>query len=269
MMLTKQDIEEFIQQFVQAYEARPTIAAHWGTPLVGFADAHHPDIHKLKPLISPRHVMPKDIVADASIIIAYFVPFTKEMVQTNAQAGSLSSPEWARTHEETNALFRDMNEALIAYVKGQGYHAGIGVESTTFDREKLISYWSQRHIARLAGLGTFGINNMLITKAGCCGRYSTVVTNLAVTPDAPLTKELCLYKSKGLCGVCVKHCTSGALPLSGYDRKKCFHVCQENAKIYLDFGSSYANEDGTGSNSVGSEVCGKCVVNVPCSFWRR
>lgn len=268
-MLRKNEIYQFIADFIKSYEGKNTIASHWASPLVGYADANHPDIAALKRLISPRHVMPQDIIPDASIIIAYFVPFTKEMAQTNAKTDSLSSPEWARTYEETNALFGELNAALISYLTAHGYHAGICVESTTFDREKLISYWSQRHIARLAGLGTFGVNNMLITKVGCCGRYSTVVTNLDVTPDRPLTEELCLYKKNGSCGMCVKHCPSDALTLTGYDRRKCFQVCQENAKVYQDFGSSYANEDGTGSNSAGSEVCGKCVVNVPCSFWKR
>ena len=27
-------------------------------------------------------------------------------------------------------------------------------------------------------------------------------------------------------------------------------------------------EDGTGANSVGSEVCGKCVTGSPCAFWK-
>ncbi len=65
----------------------------------------------------------------------------------------------------------------------------------------------------MAGLGTFGLNNMLITAAGCCGRLSTVVTNLRVTADTPLLTENCLYKKSGRCGLCVKRCPSGALNL--------------------------------------------------------
>ena len=53
-----------------------------------------------------------------------------------------------------------------------------------------------------------------------------------------------------------------------YIALKCYAVCQENAKIYTQFGSSYTNEDGTGANSVGSEVCGKCITGSPCAFWK-
>ena len=111
---------------------------------------------------------------------------------------------------------------------------------------------------------------MLLTRRGCCGRFSTVITNLDLEPDQPLTEEYCLYKKNGTCGACVKHCPTGALTYGGsegYDRFKCYALCRENAKVYTQFGSSYTNEDGTGANSVGSEVCGKCVTASPCAFW--
>ena len=124
-----------------------------------------------------------------------------------------------RDYEETNALFGELNGALIDFIHAKAGHAGITPKATTFDQQKLISDWSHRHIAYAAGLGTFGVNNMLLTRHGC------------------------------------------------YDRFKCYALCRENARIYTEFGSSYTNEDGTGANSVGSEVCGKCVTGFPCAFW--
>ena len=93
-----------------------------------------------------------------------------------------------------------------------------------------------------------------------------MVTNLDVTPGAPLTTENCLYKREGKCGVCVRHCFSGALTTAGYDRKKCFGVCSENAAVYRDFGNSYAADAQGVILDTGSEVCGKCLVGVPCAF---
>lgn len=266
MIKMQKTITDMIQNYVQDYHKKPAITSEWGEPLVGFADANHPDILKLKDIISQQHVMPHEIIEKPTIIIAYFVPFTKELADTNKAPGDVSSPEWAHTYEETNGMFGELNNYLIEELRKMGYEAGVSKEATTFDRDRLISNWSQRHIARLAGLGTFGINNMLITKKGCCGRYSTVVTNLDVEPDKPLDDNYCLYKSKGICGACVKHCPAGALTVAGYDRNKCFQVCLKNAALYKDFGSSYSDETGKNANSAGSEVCGKCVVNVPCSF---
>ncbi|WP_223226424.1 epoxyqueuosine reductase [Sporomusa sp. GT1] len=266
MMDFKQLITTMIQTYVQEYQKKPGITSVWGEPLVGFADANHPDISNLKDIISPQHVMPHEVIENPTIIIAYFLPFTKELADTNKAPGNVSSPEWARTYEETNRMFGELNNYLIAAIQEMGYEAGVSKAATTFDQERLISNWSQRHIARVAGLGTFGLNNMLISSNGCCGRYSTVITNLPIEPDKPLDDNYCLYKSKGICGACIKHCPSGALTVTGYDRQKCFQVCLKNAEIYKDFGSSYSDETGKNANSAGSEVCGKCLVNVPCAF---
>ncbi|MHC1722795.1 MAG: epoxyqueuosine reductase [Aminipila sp.] len=262
----KQHITTIIQSFVSEYENKSEITSKWDEPIVGFADAKHPGITELQKIVSDHHAMPEQIIKNATIIIAYFVPFTQELASTNKEPGYLASPEWAKTYEETNTMFGKLNQYLIARVKDLGFDADVSPEASTFNQETLISNWSQRHLARLAGLGTFGINNMLITNKGCCGRYSTVVTNLDVTPDAPIEEEYCLYKSKGICGICVKHCPSGALTLDGYDRGKCYEVCKRNAQLYKDFGSSYLTENGLDANSVGSEVCGKCLVNTPCTF---
>lgn len=274
----KEEIRNYIEQFVRNYQGREEIVTRYGLPLVGFADSYHPYIQNLPDLISPAHELPQNVLPDAKTIIAYFVPFTKEIARTN-KVGILASPEWARAYEETNALFGELNEALIDFIYAKAGPAGSGVsprrtaraavtpKATTFDQQKLISDWSHRHIAYAAGLGTFGVNNMLLTRHGCCGRFSTVITNLDLTPDEPVAEEYCLYKKNGSCGICVKHCPAGALTTDGYDRFKCYALCRENAKIYTEFGSSYTTEDGTGANSEGSEVCGKCVTDSPCAFW--
>lgn len=263
----KEKIVLEIRDFIKKYTEEQNISTKWGTPLVGFADAAHPYILSLKEIISPSHSMPKDVLDDASIIIAYYVPFTRELAKTNEQAGRLASPEWALAYEQTNAMFGVLNAHIINWLKTMGYKAAVSKEASTFDQEKLISNWSQRHFAYAAGLGTFGINNMLITKSGCCGRFSTIVTNLDVAADAPLPEELCLYKNNGSCGVCIKNCPAGALNVTGYDRKKCYSLVKENAKIHTGFGSSYVDETGESANSEGSEVCGKCVTASPCAFW--
>lgn len=95
---------------------------------------------------------------------------------------------------------------------------------------------------------------------------ASIVTNLNVEPDSPLEDEYCLYKKNGNCGICAKHCPSNALTLDGYNRQKCYAILQKNAEVYTD-GSSYTDESGEQSNSIGSEVCEKCVVNTPCTFF--
>jgi hypothetical protein len=39
-----------------------------------------------------------------------------------------------------------------------------------FDAKRLISNWSHRHAGYIAGSGKFGLNNMITTERGCCGK---------------------------------------------------------------------------------------------------
>ena len=265
--LIKNEIKEELCSFVKRYEDRAEITSHWGQPLVGFADAKHPFVLNLKNIVGENHELPSGVLSDASIVIAYYVPFTKDLAKTNAAEPRLAAPSWALTYEETNAMFSELNAYLISYLTAKGYRAAVSREASTFSSEKLISNWSHRHFAYAAGLGTFGINNMLITARGCCGRFSTIVTNLPIQADAPRQEEMCLYKKNGKCKVCIKHCPVGALTETSYDRKKCYAMLKENAEIYTDFGSSYVDEGLEEANSVGSEVCGKCITGSPCAFF--
>lgn len=261
----KDKITDLIRDYVRNYEAEENIKTKWGVPLVGFADAAHPYILNIRQAVSPDHGLPQDIIPDAKIVIAYFIPFTKEVSESNSEKSWLASREWAVAYEETNAMFVRLNEYLVTEIRKMGYKAAFPENAVTFDNKKLISNWSHRHFAFAAGLGTFGLNNLMITESGCCGRYSSIVTDLDAEPDSPQTEEFCLYKRNGSCGVCVKRCPSGALTTDGYDRHKCYEICLKNAEVYNDLGCSYTDENGR-PVSAGSDVCGKCAVCLPCSF---
>lgn len=263
----KEKIRKWICSYVKDYEKQEGIETRWGEPLVGFADAAHPYIQQLKEVIAPSHELPADVIKDAATVIVYYVPFTRGLAETNRTGTEYASAEWARAYEETNQMFRKLNDDLIQYLAVYGWHAGISPKTSTFDQERLESDWSYRHFAYAAGLGTFGLNNMLITKRGCCGRYNTLVTNLQVIPDQPVSGEYCLYKKNGSCAVCVRNCPAGALTKDGYDRHLCYGLLMKNAQIHTGYGTSYLNECGTASNSAGSDVCGKCVTQSPCAFW--
>lgn len=265
----KTAITQEICDFVKNYMEKPGISTRWRQPLVGFAHESHPYIQKLKAIIGPSHEMPKDVLPDAGIIVAYFVPFTKELSRINAKAGRHAAPEWAVAYEETNTMFGFINEHLIGYLNKIGYKGKVSEETKTFDQNLLKSNWSHRHFAYAAGLGTFGVNNMLITKSGCSGRYFTLVTNLDVTPDEPMKEELCLYKSKGKCLACVRNCPANALSDNGYQRQACFELIKENAAIHTGYGSSYSYSEDIDNQPGGSQVCGKCITASPCGFMGR
>lgn len=242
----RENIREIIEKSIGKYCEANGIEHIWEEPIVGFADAKSQSFSKLKTVVKADHCVPGDFLEDASIVVSYFLPFKREIGKSNKQEG-LASEVWADAYKHTNAMSSGINQDIIDYLKGLDYKAVEPGKAIGFAEEELKSRWSQRHVAYIAGIGTFGINNMLISEKGGCGRYFSVITNLDVTPDEIVKEERCKYKVDKTCGACVKRCKGEALTYEGFDRFKCYESCSENREKY------------------GYSVCGKCVVELPCS----
>lgn len=240
-----------IKRIVLEFESREEITSRWKTPIVGFADAYDPVFDQLKEVAFDEHINPHDILDKAQTVVAYFLPFEEWIPRSNID-GKFSSIEWARAYVETNMLISEINDKLIMFFKERGYDAAKLPAEKNMDYEKLKSVWSNRHVAYIAGVGKFGLNNMLITESGCCGRLGNMLTSLKIEPTKRTEDEKCLYKDNKSCSVCVDRCVNEALFIDRFDRFKCFEMCQENAVIYEDLGTP--------------EICGKCLVSLPCSF---
>ncbi len=240
-----------IEQYLQEYLATVKPRTRWTKPLTGFADAGDPLFLRLKTAVSPTHAMPEDLLSGARSVVVYFLPFARDIVISN-RAGRLASRQWARAYIETNRLIIELNRHLAGFLKLKGAETALMPPTHNFDTERLISDWSHRHAAWIAGLGTFGLHNMLITKSGCCGRLGSFVTTAQLTPSKRPEREYCLYKYNRSCTACVRNCVNGALKVDSFDRRRCYEMLLENAEIHGREGLA--------------DVCGKCTCIVPCSF---
>ena len=241
-------IRSKIIEYVKNYPKLKNLDNLWQEPIVGFADAKGSYITALKTIVSAEHKMPEDFMENPNIIISYYIPFKKEVAATNLNVeGNMAAQEWADAYNLTNTMISDISQYVAEMLTEMGYRA-VSPTGIVFDRELIVSNWSQRHIAYAAGLGTFGINNMLITNKGCCGRFGSVIANIPVEPDCIAEEERCLYKKNGSCKKCVQNCFSGALTVDGFDRKKCYEICMIN------------------DAKTGADVCGKCDIDIPCAF---
>ena len=221
----------------------------WKKPLVRFADAGSPGFPELRRIVVPDHYMPRDYLPGARTVISWFLPFLPEVGRNNLH-GSLSSSQWAEGYLRANEMAARVNEKLVHYIcRNLGCEAAVPSDAGMIGPENPASRWSQRHVAYLAGHGTFGMNNMLISDAGTVGRYFSVVTTLDVLPDGPVQEERCLRKKNGSCGLCIRRCEIGALTESGFNRFACLAQCLKNMALYP-----------------GADVCGKCTVELPCSY---
>ncbi len=242
-------IKEAITDFTTVYKQNTSMG--WEEPLVAFAGADDPLFSDLKKIVGPTHALPRDFLAEAQSVITFFLPFNEKIVESNKN-GRFSSKLWAEAYIETNKLIADLNRHLQELLIEKGYKAAYAPATHNFNQKTLLSDWSHRSAAFIAGLGTFGVNRMLITEKGCCGRIGSIVTDLKLKPDQRPENEYCLHKAGGSCGLCVEKCVNEALTPEAFDKHKCYEMLLLNAKKLADLKNT-------------ADVCGKCLVGLPCS----
>jgi epoxyqueuosine reductase QueG len=244
-------VEQEIAATVAAYQHRADVSTAWKTPLVAYANAHDALFPRLKEIIRPTHATPVELLDSAQSVITYFLPFDEGVPRSN-RPGRYASDDWAVAYVETNALIRTVNEQLAEGLRARGHASVVLPPTHNFDKQSLLSDWSHKHVAYIAGLGQFGLHQMLITAAGSCGRLGSLVTNARLESTPRRTQPACLYTYDQSCTACVKLCPSGALTEHGFDRQACYSLCLENADKNRQHGLA--------------DVCGKCLSVVPCSF---
>jgi len=92
------------------------------------------------------------------------------------------------------------------------------VEIWKFIRNRIPSksgLFSQRHAAVNAGLGEFGLNNIVVTpQYGPRIRFNSVITEAELTPSLLLKEKVCLGKS---CSICLDNCPGAIFLHPDYD----------------------------------------------------
>ena len=206
----------------------------------------------------PGHLVPQDLLPGARSVVAFFVPFTRELVRLN-RSDPTSAGSGRRPNIETNRLIADVCCTLAAALDSKGVRAAWQQSTHNFDPEALASLWSHKHVAYLCGLGTFGRHQMLITGAGCAGRLGSLVIDTALPETGAALSGatasppgmFCLAKRCRDCNACIRRCPSGALTKNGLDKQRCYSYLLQVNDHFHDLGLC--------------DVCGKCATG-PCAL---
>lgn len=244
-------IQELIETSIKQMVAAGSKNTEYREPIIAFADAEDPEFDKIRDMTHQRHMKPKDWMPQGKTVVSYFIPFTRALADLNRKHGYVAR-EWAVAYIETNNLIKEINKTVCGRLKELGVDSVWQLPLVNYDSEKLMSYWSQRHVAFIAGIGTFGMNNMLITGKGCSGRYGSFIIDHKLEAGIKNREEKCLYKKDGSCGACMKLCPVQALSTQGFDRYKCSDRTHEVNAFYKDLDSC--------------DCCGKCLLG-PCAIW--
>lgn len=245
------ELADFVISAVRRQVDEAGTVTDYRAPLVGFAAADDPRFRDLQGAV-PSHRMPEDLLPNARTVIAFFLPFERWVVDANSKYLEKVASEWATAYVETNALIGRITTHLIGALAQWGIAAVAEPATHNFDPVSLTSSWSHKSVAVIAGLGGFGLHQMVITDAGCAGRFGSLIID-AELPIAPTAaKERCLFYHDGSCRVCIERCPVKALCANrSIDKQRCYKHLLTVARAFEHLGVV--------------DVCGKCVVG-PCAL---
>jgi epoxyqueuosine reductase len=249
-------------------------------PLVGFASGNDPLFSEYKTLIGSFHLTPRELITAALkekgrglllseveqvSVISWVLPIAEDVRKSNRQEDQFPSRLWTFTREYGEILNQALRRHVATFLEDTGYLAVVPLQSPSYrsfrdDRVGWASAWSERHIAYACGLGTFSLNDGLITPKGMAMRVGSVVTLLKLTPSERSyqhPKENCLLFRGEKCGKCIPRCPAGAISEKGHDKDKC--------NAYLESDPQKAKRKGYGLENP-PHACGLCQTGVPCEF---
>ena len=223
-------------------------------PIWGCADPNDILFQQLKSeVIGPHFKLPLEWNSKAQTVISLFFPFTEGLVKSNNKCKADPSDMWLHGRVEGQKCLNDVAKFISNLFETHGYTTMCpGLSGDFFSVQKgdslnFTSNWSERHVAYVCGLGTFGLSRGLITEKGMAGRFLSVVTqaNLEKTPR----KYQSAYEYCTMCNACGKACPVDAISLE--DGKNNI-ICSD----FLDI---------TKAKFKPRYGCGKCQTMVPCA----
>jgi epoxyqueuosine reductase len=232
------------------------------SPIFAFGAADDPYFSLLQEpsAIGKHFLLADEWLPQAKTVISFFLPFSEAVRKGNSIDRKRPSPEWLHGRVEGQEFVKSLSFYLKDEIERAGYHAVIpclderfwsrtGENQSEQYSESAVEYtsnWSERHVAFVCGLGTFGLSKGLITEAGMAGRFGSLVTDLSIDTDVRVYTEI--YEYCLMCGDCAHNCPVHAISLeSGKNHKLCARFLAKTKEIYYP---RYG--------------CGKCQVGVPC-----
>ena len=247
------------------------------SPLVAFAAGDDPIFREYKEIIGDFHLTPPEAMEiylrhqgierppGTVSVIACILPFPEATRRTGRRQTDTASLRWNHARWQGQKMVDALLAHLISQLAAVGHHGYAPDRSEVFKVHRFedgpASNWSLRHIAYAAGLGTFSLNDGLITAKGIAIRCISLVCDVPLPPSPRLyTDHLsnCLFYRDGSCRRCIERCPAGAVSEKGHDKVLCGQYIRYLAPPLLE-------ARGTRHQYIGPNVtCGLCQTGVPC-----
>ena len=241
-------------------------------PLVKFADGSDPLFEQFKTIIGPDHLTPREALVmtyhkqpedDGKLVsvISWVLPVARKTRESNREQTAVPSRYWTYTKYYGEKFNNALRKHIVEMLTIRGYMTTAPEIQPYFKIETnekgRFSNWSERHIAYVAGHGTFSLSDGFITEHGIAHRCGSIVIDLKL-PPSPRTASTpfsnCLYYVNKSCTACITRCPAGAITEAGHDKIKCYD--------YLNLILKQKKSD----YGVDTINCGLCQTRVPCEF---
>jgi epoxyqueuosine reductase QueG len=247
-MLKLEDIGKLINSILESEVLSRGMRFRLPAP-VAVGGAEDPLWTEIK-LLHPWMKTPQELLSGARSVVVFALPISDEAIRSNI-SGDEPSFEWLRDYVAANEILWNASCKLADYLKNSGYNSLPLRPTHDFDDVELRSSWSHRHAGYVCGLGTFGLNNLLITERGCAVRICTVITEAPIERSERPRHEYCLAKLGYSCDACLRRCPIGALNDWKSMKGKCYERLLSFSEKWPILGKA--------------DACGKCSVGIPCA----
>jgi epoxyqueuosine reductase QueG len=177
---------------------------------------------------APKGHAPADFISDAKSVISFGIGLLDTAVERDRLfLNSQMIPEELRipvqeyvyntvAYSMVNTRLEHIGLSIAMFLEKQGYPSMCFPATYVVDEEnspiisKILDFlapFSHRHAAVRAGLGEFGLSNLVLTpEYGPRIRFNSVITSMQLEPDSIIREKLCI---RG-CTLCMKACASCA-----------------------------------------------------------
>lgn len=260
-----------------AFENEPIVEE----PIVAFADGDDPIFQDFKKIIGEFHLTPREILEkhiaaknwrfgtvnsiDSIGIVSWALPLTKKTCLVEREVPLGGSPRYNHSRWIGIRLYESVEQYVASLLEVLQCHALAPTRSKFFEIKQMpgnwmAANWSERHIAYASGLGTFGLNGLMITSRGCAVYLGSVVCDKALTPTPRNPNPLanCPFYQDESCRLCIEHCPGSAISKEGRSNIACLKNLRDEQTIKV-------KNLGLDEGLIGpAPSCGRCSTGVPC-----
>lgn len=199
---------------IDCTEEMRSLARQWGCPLFG--------VSGLEALERDRLLLASSTIERFRFAISLGFHLSDAILE---EIEDRPTPLYFQHYQRVNILLDTVGLIMTARIQEMGYEALAIPASHIVDWKNQKAHLSHKHVARAAGLGWIGRNNLLVNERfGSRIRLVTILTNLPLSLSTPSAEDC------GSCRACIRVCPVKAI---SEEPKDFNHLrCYEQLKIF-------------------------------------